>query len=83
MPVSLLDQLKRSAMLTAQIGMATRAQYSRHVPSNSTTVHILATGLQIDKYNHSMQGLFPPSYLYTNQDSYEKLLQAIAHELHF
>ncbi len=60
MPVSLLDQLKRSAMLTAQIGMATRAQYSRHVPSNSTTVHILATGLQIDKYNHSMQGLSPP-----------------------
>lgn len=45
MPDSLLDQLKRSAILTAQMGMATRAQYSRHVPNSSTTVHIRATGL--------------------------------------
>jgi len=74
MPVSLLDQLKRSAMLTAQIGMATRAQYSKHVPSNNTTVHILATGLDKERYNRMFK-------VYIKKDSYEKLLQSKTHKL--
>ena len=45
MPVSLLLQLNCSARLTAQMGMATRAQYSRQVPNSSTTVQIRASGL--------------------------------------
>lgn len=48
MPDSLLLHLNCSAMETAQIGMATRAQYSRHVPSRRTTVHTRANGLRKD-----------------------------------
>lgn len=79
MPVSLLDQLKRSAMLTAQIGMATRAQYSKHVPSNSTTVHILATGLETERYNL----MYDVGFVCFLWDSYDKLLQAKAHKFNF
>ena len=46
MPDSLLVQLNCCAMLTEQMGIATRAQYSRHVPNNSTTVHVRARGLK-------------------------------------
>lgn len=46
MPDSLLLHLNFSAMLTAQMGMATLAQYRRQVPSRSTTVQTLATGLR-------------------------------------
>lgn len=45
MPDSLLLHWNFSAMVTAHIGMATRAQYSRQVPNRSTTVHTRATGL--------------------------------------
>ncbi|XP_021422570.1 40S ribosomal protein S23 isoform X1 [Oncorhynchus mykiss] len=39
-------------MLTAQMGMATRAQYSRQVPSSSTTVHTRARGLHSGDRGH-------------------------------
>ena len=46
MPDSLLVQWNCWAMLTEQMGMATRAQYSRQVPNSSTTVHVRARGLR-------------------------------------
>lgn len=63
MPDSLLDQPKRSAMLTAQMGMATRAQYSRHVPNSSTTVHIRAIGL----HRHNTMRISADNQWYTRQ----------------
>lgn len=45
MPDSVFVQENCLAMLTAQMGIATRVQYRRHVPSSRTNVHILPIGL--------------------------------------
>lgn len=58
MPDSLLVHLYRSAMVTAHIGMATRAQYSRQVPNRSTTVHTRATGLLAEIWEETAKDTF-------------------------
>lgn len=46
MPASFLFQPKSWLMETVQMGMLTRVQYSRHVPSSSVPVHAWHSGLR-------------------------------------